>query len=144
MCKSVVFTSYSHPVFPSIHRGSGGRAHACFHLAWSQTRGNNQTLEPWLARLTDSCRHAPQSSCVTWSGSLYGCVLEETSWSSPPPTVVKSRRSLQRWCSRVWWIGSNCPHVKSRPEVGWDPTILVGIRDGGLHEIGQQTSDGIG
>ena len=107
-----------------------------------RTRGNDQTLEPWLARLTDSCRHASQSPYVAWSGSLYGCVLEETSWSSRPPTVVKARRSFNGGVAEFGGLGSKCP--KSRPEVGWDPTIMVGIRDGALHEIGQQTSDGIG
>ena len=87
-----------------------------------RTRGNDQTLEPWLARLTDSCRHASQSPYVAWSGSLYGCVLEETSWSSPPPTVVKARRSFNGGVAEFGGLGSKCP--KSRPEVGWDPTIL--------------------
>ena len=41
-------------------------------------------------------------------------------------------------------LGSNCPYAKSRPEVGWDPAILAGIRDGALLEIGEQASDNIG
>ena len=83
-----------------IRRGLGDWFNVGTRRGMCAARGNDQTLEPWLARLTESCRHVPQSSCVTLSGSHYGCVLEETSWSSPP-TVVKARRSLQRWCSRV-------------------------------------------
>ena len=91
----------------------------------ADTGGNDQTLEPWLTRLTVSCRHAPQWSWETWSWSLYGCVLEETTWSSPSPTASKGKGLFS--CPRIERVDP----VLVRISVWFGPR--TGVRSKSMH-----------